>query len=1479
MQKTNAQKDVKTLEINKNLVDSLRTSASQGIQETLYSEMILGEDDMYRGNIYSAYYQPLDPSQQKINVGPYGFNTGAFGSDYHVQVPYNDINNYPGGQSAFENDFGIIIPNQYYPGPGTSSVYQTVSIPPLGVDAGLKNLLERIGAIYSVYKDGTFLYDITALPSGQSNVLTNSHIYPEYHKPVILDIEQQWEVYTLIYEGTAETNGVDPQTFTPNPYQMFNLYIPHVKINFELEPAFNSYLMQKMQAADLNPIDYTADFNSIMGYREIVSDFIEGKQGDPLGFKDKIVDKVKDYAKDMIVEGLVGLGFEILGLPNTEENRELAINVYQFIDDMLSIFSGGAAAAIPLICMLLTADILKAQQAAQEIKTINYAAYMVNLNYLKASIYAAVQIALEVLKTSQAFIQINEELPSGEPQWLLRDNVNNCIEKSTGNIIPSDNAVRWGSNAVYNSFNTNVNQIDDLTGDGVVDFNDIGKYGYYYAQYQTANEESIKGEPEALYYAHNCLTTFMFSLVYYANFDANVKFDSKYDELPETYSLNIWNIQDVNDPLDDTRISVFSAFSTFGFAHNAFRNLNQASTLFPAVEIPIQIVDSDGDTLTNSQEVNEFNSDPYHPDSDRDGIDDGAEYRYWADPIYMQGSTSTEMVDSDGDGFLDIEEIYYFKSNPIVADDDLDQDLLSLSLDPDPRDPDYDNDYVLDGHEIHYYGTSPTDPDSDGDTIIDGYEIFVYETLPNEPDSDFDDLDDNEEINGIIQTVQIYNGAEIITFDVECYSDPNSDDTDHDGIKDGIEVSQGTLHVYWDTDLDGLSDGWEIDNGFDPLNTIDPAFQVSITVPDSPTVLNPGIFYWSISDYYPRSIESVSILYKPPSATVANEISTSPSGSYDLISEVGYHEFTISAMNDNGMSMTYNPISIYVTPDIPDGPPIIYGSEDIISYEGVTTPNPLSWTVYDNNVIDPQLVVYLDGQAITPLNQWSSSAIVSFDCNELALNIGFHYIWLVVWEDYAGDPNSYIIDEVLVYILDSDVAHNPNNIASEIYGEYPLHGIPRTFGSTDITCEQIHIISQTVIMVGEWDQNPVNDQNPFISDTLFFTIQGSAPINFTSIVYPTLFTVSLPGDYNPEEDNYILMKWDSINNRWVYTDFLDEIDWIRGTYTFRLLEWGIFALSKYEQPKVQNPNDLSYVYNDVNIETFKLTWILSESMIIIPKCEIFFNFDWENPLGEIIDWNVGSSINFNIDSNILPPGVYTITAIFYDPIMSTYIRHDIHILVLENNLIELNTIDSVELYEHQTYTNIPLGDLEIISITTLGAVIFGGVWNENPISGSSNPFNTNNGIYFIIDTDQPDYSISLNDPEYPFILSVSLPENYDLNSDILSLMIWNETTNTWDIVDFDIEIDLLTNLAYIKINNLGIFALGVIGPVYAIGDVNMDGVIDIVDALMTAQYYVGVPQPGFHAELADVNNDGAVDIVDALLIAQYYVGLITEFPS
>jgi hypothetical protein len=67
---------------------------------------------------------------------------------------------------------------------------------------------------------------------------------------------------------------------------------------------------------------------------------------------------------------------------------------------------------------------------------------------------------------------------------------------------------------------------------------------------------------------------------------------------------------------------------------------------------------------------------------------------------------------------------------------------------------------------------------------------------------------------------------------------------------------------------------------------------------------------------------------------------------------------------------------------------------------------------------------------------------------------------------------------------------------------------------------------------------------------------------------------------------------------------------------------------------------------------------------------------------------------------------------------------------------------------------------------------------------------------------------------------------------------------------------------------------GVTANAQSLGDANRDNSVNIVDALLIAQYYVGLNPSPFYSAQADVNCDGSVSIVDALVVAQYYVGLI-----
>ena len=69
-------------------------------------------------------------------------------------------------------------------------------------------------------------------------------------------------------------------------------------------------------------------------------------------------------------------------------------------------------------------------------------------------------------------------------------------------------------------------------------------------------------------------------------------------------------------------------------------------------------------------------------------------------------------------------------------------------------------------------------------------------------------------------------------------------------------------------------------------------------------------------------------------------------------------------------------------------------------------------------------------------------------------------------------------------------------------------------------------------------------------------------------------------------------------------------------------------------------------------------------------------------------------------------------------------------------------------------------------------------------------------------------------------------------------------------------------------------------PAVLMGDANGDGVVNYLDAMLIAQYYVGdISADELNLEAADVNGDGIVNYLDAMMVAQFYVGDIDSFPA
>ena len=150
--------------------------------------------------------------------------------------------------------------------------------------------------------------------------------------------------------------------------------------------------------------------------------------------------------------------------------------------------------------------------------------------------------------------------------------------------------------------------------------------------------------------------------------------------------------------------------------------------------------DKDMDGLTKGEEL-ELGTDPNNPDTDGDGLKDGAEVK--------QYNTDPKNADSDGDGLKDGEEVMNYKTNPNKADTDGDglndyDELMKYKTDP--LNADTDGDGLKDGQEINQTKTNPTMADTDGDGLNDGDEVMKYKTDPLKADTDGGTVMDGKEV-------------------------------------------------------------------------------------------------------------------------------------------------------------------------------------------------------------------------------------------------------------------------------------------------------------------------------------------------------------------------------------------------------------------------------------------------------------------------------------------------------------------------------------------------------------------------------------------------------------------------------------------------------------------------------------------------------------------------------------------------------------
>ena len=236
--------------------------------------------------------------------------------------------------------------------------------------------------------------------------------------------------------------------------------------------------------------------------------------------------------------------------------------------------------------------------------------------------------------------------------------------------------------------------------------------------------------------------------------------------------------------------------------------------------------DTDGDNLSDNDELFNYLTDPTSNDTDGDGMPDGWEVEYGLNPI----SPFDANGDLDNDG-------WDFDRNSIISGFESFTNLEEYLNGTIPTNNDTDGDGMPDGWET-FHGLKPLDSsDANEDYDEDGYDInrdgfissiesftnleeFLNNTSPSHNDTDLDGMWDGWEVYYGLNPLDGYDATvdnDLDGFD-ENYNGTLEEEEEHNNA---LEFQADTHPYIADTDADGMLDGWEWKYGLNPLNPLD----------------------------------------------------------------------------------------------------------------------------------------------------------------------------------------------------------------------------------------------------------------------------------------------------------------------------------------------------------------------------------------------------------------------------------------------------------------------------------------------------------------------------------------------------------------------------------------------------------------------------------------------------------------------------------